>query len=406
MWALISLACFPIVDYVLRLLPIVGSIWDKLILLGLALIAVYRFVAGDRFERLPYHRVMIAFLALGAAYVAIDLPFFAADFEGFRAVYWYMLFVFVLPFVVRERETALQLVRFSLYAGLLISLHGIYQYIVKTPIPPNWIDAGESLRTRAFSLFGSPNIMGSYMILLFPTAVGMAWSASSWRQRILFGGIALAAMMALLFTFTRGAWLALFVALVITAALIDRRLLILILVAAVAAFFIPKIHTRVTQLFDPLYWMKAAKDGRVYRWLLAYDVVRNNPFFGTGLGHFGGAVAARRFNAMYVDNYYAKTIGEMGLVGLFAMLALFWTVMQNLYKRIFKPLRSRPNWPLLAGMFAGLLALLVQNAVENVFEVPAMNFLFWFYVSLLVILTRTGDTHTVDTSLTREEYTT
>jgi putative inorganic carbon (HCO3(-)) transporter len=391
-WGLLLLSWFPLVDYLLRKIPVIGvlgSVWDKLILLVLAVVALKRYLLGERIESLPYHRVLIAFILLGVAYLAIDLSSFAVDFEGFRAVYWYMLYVFVLPYLIDEKF-AKTLVRASLVAAWLISLHGIYQYIVKAPIPSNWVDAGETVRTRVFSVFGSPNIMGSYMILMFPTAAGMAWAARSRGERLFYGIIAASALAALVFTYTRGAWMALFAALVLLGILFDKRLLVVILVAAVAGLFVPAIHKRVFELFTPLYWMKSAKDGRIFRWLLAYDIIRHNPLFGAGLGHFGGAVAARNFNAPYSDNYYAKTLGEMGILGLGMMLTLFVTVMRNLYARIFKPLRAHPDWPLLVGMFTGCLAVLVQCAVENVFEVPAMNFLFWFYVTLMVVMTRSS----------------
>ncbi|GIM45594.1 hypothetical protein DNHGIG_11430 [Collibacillus ludicampi] len=389
-WGIIALTWFPLVDFALRKIPIVGvlgSVWDKLILIVLAALALRRYLLGERIEQLPYHRVLIAFILLGVAYLAIDLSSFAVDFEGFRAVYWYAFYVFVLPYFIDEKF-AKTLVRWSLVAALLISLHGIYQFIVKAPIPSNWVDAGETVRTRVYSVFGSPNIMGSYLILMFPTAAGMAWAARSRKERLFFALIAAATLAALVFTYTRGAWMALFAALVIMAVLFDKRLLILILVAGVAALFVPAIHKRVFELFTPLYWMKSAKDGRIFRWLLAYDIIRHNPLFGAGLGHFGGAVAARNFNAPYSDNYYAKTLGEMGIVGLSTMLTLFVTVMRNLYTRIFKPLRVHQDWPLLLGMFTGCLAVLVQCAVENVFEVPAMNFMFWLFVTLIVIMTR------------------
>lgn len=389
-WSLFALACFPLVDFLLRKLPLVGSVWDKAAFLGLLLLALGRWLAGTQIEQLPFHRMLKAFIALGVAYLVMHLSTFAIDLEGFRAIYWYSFYAFILPFVIEE-DMARRLVKVSLYAGFLIALHGVYQFIVAEPIPRHWADAAENLRTRVFSVFGSPNIMGAYMNVMIVTAAGMAWSV--WRnpnktQRWFYLLLALTAAASLIFTNTRGAWLSLFGALVIISVLFDRRMLIAILVLGGVAMLIPQIQSRFEQLFSGLYWMKAMKDGRIYRWMLTYDVIRHNPLFGLGMGHFGGAVAARNFGTMYVDNYYAKTMAELGLVGLSLMLATFFTVMKNLYARFFKAIRTRQDGPLLLGMYTGLLALLIHNAFENVFEVPAMNFLFWFYVALIVILTR------------------
>ncbi|HEU4964774.1 MAG TPA: O-antigen ligase family protein [Bacilli bacterium] len=392
-WALFALAFFPLVDYLLRQLPLigfVGSIWDKALFLGLLVLALGRFFAGVQIEQLSFHKWLKAFIALGVAYLVMHISTFAVDFEGFRAIYWYSFYAFILPFVVDEK-LAPRLVHASVLAGFVIAIHGVYQYILPVPIPPNWTDAAEHVRTRVFSVFGSPNIMGAYMNLIFATAAGMSWGAFRNKHGKLgwfFLLIALTALASLLFTNTRGAWLALFGALVVTSVLFDRRMLIAIVVVGVVAMFVPQIQSRFEQLFSTLYWTKALKDGRLYRWMTTYDVIRHNPLFGFGMGHFGGAVAARNYGTMYVDNYYAKTMAELGLIGLSMMLTLFVTIMKNLYTRFFKSIRTRQDGPLLLGMYTGLLAVLIQNAVENVFEVPAMNFLFWFFVSLIVIMTR------------------
>lgn len=390
-YSLFALAFFPLTDFVLRELPgklaLLGAVWDKLILIFLAAWAVKAYLEGTRIEQEPYHKILKLFLALGVVYVFINLSDFSIGFEGFRAVYLYSLYAFILPLVVKQ-ETAMKLIRASLYCLLLISLYGIYQFIVKTHIPSNWVDAAETVRTRVFTVFGSPNIMGSYTVLMFPIAAGMALTVRSTKGRFFYAFIAAITAASLAFTYTRGAWMALLVALLVVSALLDKRLLILILVACGAAMLLHPIRQRVTELFTPLYWMKASSDGRIYRWLTTYDIIRENPLFGHGLGHYGGAVAARHYDTIYVDNYYAKTMAEMGLLGLGMMLTLFVTLLRNLYSRIFKPLRSRSYWPLLIGMYTGVLGVLVHNAVENVFEVPAMNFLFWFFVSMIVILTR------------------
>ena len=56
----------------------------------------------------------------------------------------------------------------------VLALHGIWQFIVGVPIPASWTDAAEgAVRTRVYSIFSNPNIMGAYMILFAPMTIGL-----------------------------------------------------------------------------------------------------------------------------------------------------------------------------------------------------------------------------------------
>ena len=51
--------------------------------------------------------------------------------------------------------------RFRPGLGVFLALPGFSQYIVAVPIPASWMTHPETaVRTRVYSIFGSPNIMG------------------------------------------------------------------------------------------------------------------------------------------------------------------------------------------------------------------------------------------------------
>ncbi|GMA66077.1 O-antigen ligase family protein [Alicyclobacillus fastidiosus] len=135
------------------------------------------------------------------------------------------------------------------------------------------------------------------------------------RRKWLFGiGLVLYSL-TLLFTYSRAAWFSLGLSIVIMALLFKRRLLIILGFLFVALFFIPAIHHRIADLFSPMYWTEVDRGGRVARRRQAFAEVKLNPLFGVGPGHYGGAMATMYHLCMYADNYYAKTLGETGIVG-------------------------------------------------------------------------------------------
>ncbi len=384
-WPLYLLAAFPISDYFLHIYPwgIIGGLWDKLLLIFFAVFVVRAYLMGDRRPLFMTHKMIIYVVVLGFVYVLMDTGYLEVAWAGYRVDYMYMLFALLFPYVV-EREDILPLLKFMVFAGFLVALHGVYEYVIAAPIPASWLNLGEHERTRVYSLFGSPNIMGSYMAFIAPTAFGFALYEKHRGKRWFYILAAVFAVMALVFSFTRGAWLAFFVGLIIFTWLADKRLTLAAVIVAVAAFFVPPIHARLDQFLSPVYWAKTVNSGRIARWINAYDQMRNNPWFGAGLGRYGGAVASRFFGVIYVDNYYAKTLAETGLLGLFSYLALLVVYLREVYK-VVKTHFKTPLGYVFIGIFSSLIVMVTHNFVEEIFEVPTMNYLFWFAGSMILI---------------------
>ena len=388
-WPLYLLAAFPISDYFLHIYPwgIIGGFWDKLLLIFFAVFVIRAYFLGDRRTLLQPQKMVVFVAVLGLVYVLMDTGYLEVALAGYRVDYLYMLFMLMFPYIV-EKEDVIPLLKFMVFAGFLVAVHGVYEYVVKVPIPAAWLNLGEHERTRVYSVFGSPNIMGSYMAFIAPTAFGFALYEKHRGKRWFYILASVFTVMSLVFSFTRGAWFAFFIGALIFTWLIDKRLTVVALIVGVAAvFFVPPIHARIAQFLSTVYWAKTIASGRIARWTNAYDQMRNNPFFGAGLGRYGGAVASRFFGVIYVDNYYAKTLAETGLLGLISYLGLLFVYLRAVYKAI-KTYFKTPLGYVFIGVFSSLIVLVAHNFVENIFEVPSMNYLFWFAGSVVLIYTK------------------
>ena len=385
-WSLYLLMAFPIVDFALRLnhLHPIGLIWDKVVLLILLFAAIRKYIAGARPPRFHWYRYAGWFLLFGLALMFTGMGDPLVAIQGYRIDIYYILYAFLIPLLITPQDV-IRLVHVGASVAILIAVHGIYQYIVKTPIPAGFVDVSEHVRTRVFSVLTSPNELGSYMALTTPIVFGLAiYETNRWRKWM-YGIGGFLCGMALLFTFTRGAWAALAVSLLITAVLFERRLLLALVVFGAVAYFLPPIHHRIADLFSPVYWLKATQSGgRIARWLTGFDNLSTNPLFGIGLGRYGGAVAADYHLGIYSDNYYAKTMGEMGLVGLALLFSMHLALVRQMFQNALqKHVRTRF---LLIGGITGLVAVLVHNSMENVFEYAPMAIAYFMYATLFLVL--------------------
>ncbi len=398
---LICIGLYAGVDHVLRdvlAIPVISSLWDEALLLFAAL-----WIFGQRVEAksplaartTPMDCGILLFLTAGFVLMNINAPFFSIQVSGFRASCQYLLWFFIVTRILRDDRDAMRLYGALVGLGIILALHGIYQYIVAVPIPSSWMTHTETaVRTRVYSIFGSPNIMGDFMVMVVPMCAGLAYyvKATKWKIAAWIGTILMC--FACLFTMSRASWVAMAIAVVIFVLLVDRRLLALLVVAGVGACFVPFVRTRIGFLFTDDFTAANTSGGRAGRKLNALNLFYSgNPWVGVGEGMFGGAVAMQNqvldhTDYFYVDNYFLKTMVEMGYCGLAAfclmLLGFLGAACRALSRKAqdFKAGLDR-LFPLCAGMFAGLCGVIVHCFFENIFEEPYMMAWFWSIAGLI-----------------------
>lgn len=390
--ALLAVICYPAVDYALRnsRFLLLASYWDELLLILLVLAWPVQMALRGRltYRLTPMDIPIMLFLAAAVFLFLVRSPQMGIAVEGLRVYVQYVLWFFVASNLLLNKRQARFLVNLLVAMGTLIALHGVYQYIIGVEIPSTWLDSAEGgVRTRVFSILYSPNVLGSFLVLLIPLTVSQLLSAGTRLQRYYYIACLAPMAMSLFFTYSRGAWLAMAGAFVLYGLIYNWRILLALGATVYAApKLIPGISSRIGYMLSPVYLLNSARAGRVARWNKALEKLQNNPLFGEGFGRYGGAVAARYIpSSNYVDNFYLKTAAEAGLIGLAAFVWLLISGVRcilNSYRRLTDPYLKG----LAGGLFAGLMGVLLHNGVENIFEVPSMAVYFWLLLGAAAAL--------------------
>lgn len=386
----LSIGFYVVIDYVVRRLPVIsalGSVWDELLLLFVVFYIVLSRVRSSgkiRLNLTPMDLPVIIYLILGTSHVLIRSLDLGVAIEGFRAVFQHILWYFAATQLVRDEETADKVVDGMILMGLFLGLHAIYQYIVKVPMPGNWVDTAENISTRAFSIIGSPNILGVIFVLLINFAIAKTLASKNIRNRIYYGSTSSIMLAGLLFTMSRGAWLAFAFALgIFTIVLVPKLVVPLAGAGAGFVLFGGGLSERLLYMLSPVYLMKSAAGGRLYRWAIGLELWSRNKLFGVGLGRFGGAVAMNnRLAPFYLDNYYLKTLVEMGIYGVAGLVFIIICFVLFSVRAISNQTTTKGRI-MTIGLFSGAMGVLAQNFVENIFEVPGMVVYFWLTVALI-----------------------
>ena len=389
-------AAYAPIDYLLRdvlCLTAVASVWDELLILVCFVCVFLRRVDGDKriSSRANSVDLFLAFYLLaGLILLYYTVRRLDVNITGFRASMQYILLFFVIVRLIRDERDFMMMYRVMIFIAFAIALHGIWQFIIGVEIPSHWTDQAEAgVRTRVFSIFSNPNIMGAYMLLFAPMAIGMAYSCEDVAEKLFYWFCGICMCLGCLFTMSRGAWMALAVAAVLFSLIIDRKLFALMMMGAVAACFLPFVRSRIGYLFTDDFAVSNARGGRAMRWATAFGYLNREVAWSLGLGYgmFGGAVAMQNqisyYDYMYVDNYYVKTLTENGIVGLSCLLVSLGGLLYNGAKACALTARS-PYKPLCAGMLAGLVGILIHSFFESLWEEPYMMALFFIIAGMLV----------------------
>ncbi len=397
---LIIIGLYLPMDWLLRdilKLGAVASIWDE----GFFALCILYILADRMTARrddtkhqshvTPLDMPILLFVAVGFVLMCVNSPVLSIAIDGYRATVQYMLWFFVSIRLIRSDRDATLIAKVVCLTAIAVALHGIFQYIIGAPIPAHWVSQAEAgVRSRAYSIMGSPNILGAYIVMTAPIVASFAYSAKAMWKKVVAWGFVGVLCLCLLVTFSRGAWVGMCVAVVVFAILQDRRLFAPLLMAVPVAMFIPSIANRITFLFTDDFATASAVGGRALRWAVGKEMMATNPIIGFGLGRFGGAVAMQNqilevtdeFSYFYMDNYYLKIGAEMGYTGLIAFILLMVCLVIIGLRCVG---RSKRNpLPQATGIYAGLCGILAHCYFENIFEEPYMMALFWSLSAVLM----------------------
>lgn len=384
-------------DYTIReilKLNTIGSIWDEGFMVLCVLYLIWRIIF-TKHEQVkpritPIDAPLILFLCIALLVMVMVSPDTSIAVAGYRAVCQFMLWFFVLTRLIENNHDFKTFYYTICTMAVAVGLHGIYQYIVGAPMPAHWVANAEAgMRTRVYSITGSPNIMGALMVMTAPMLAALAYYVKPIWMKCLMWGCTGILCLAVLATFSRGAWFGLAVAVLIFCLCVDIKLLGVVAIGVLGLlFFVPAISNRIAFLFTSDFVEANNKGGRGQRWAAGFVLLRTSPIWGFGLGRFGGAIAMQNqviedLDYFYMDNYYMKTLVEMGYVGLTAYLFLLLSNLLATVRGLFKIRRDRLSL-LSVGMFCGMMGVLTHSFFENIFEVPYMNAYFWGFAAAIM----------------------
>ena len=271
--------------------------------------------------------------------------------------------------VIEDRKAVKNVVILTAITLVLIDRSCLYESMTRT-----WTNFDENKRG------GGPLGFGSNQTAAFLAQFAMFfWGFGQFLKRIklkLFCyGIVALTIFTTMYTFSRGAYFALIVSVLVLGLLKDRKLLLILGVFMVTwQTVVPTpVRERINMTKESNGQLEESAQARVDLWAEAEQSIISHPTFGTGFATFqyGQHVAGLQDT----HNWYVKILVETGIVGLIMNIILLQLLLAMTY-RLFK----RATDPLYRGLGLGLFVATCSSLAANCFGDR------WTYLEITALL--------------------
>jgi O-antigen ligase len=355
------------------------SLW--LVLLALTAMVLKRAWQGDRLiPRSP--------LDFGSWFVSI---YEEATFWALLRLLLYIIVFYLAVEATASRSQTRMLLITLLGMGTLISIVGLIKYF-GGPVPSFWIYGKQG---QLNSTFVNRNHFAGYLEMVFALGLGFTLCRPFIRT-LIWSSCLFLILVALLFSMSRGGWVATLCSLLFMGILFFRQkgvskvkirlaTVALILIAGLSFLGSNLMFQRFQSLGNP---EEPSLVSRVSVWEGSGQLIRENPLHGTGLGTFPWSFAPVRPAGLTLrwreaHNDYIHIATEMGLPVLipvlWGLLLVFRTGL-----RTFRETESRFRAGVTLGALGGIVAILFHSLGDFNIQITSNGILFSVLIGLVV----------------------
>ncbi len=311
----------------------------------------------------------------------------------------FMLVYFVIVNTMRTPEWINRCVNALVGSGVLVAAYGVYQFIAGNA-RLEWLDTGyfTSIQGRVVSLFSNPNMLSSYLVIVFPFLLSKLFKAKTGKGWLLAFISVITVVACAVLTYSRSAWIAMIATFVIYGLIHSKKalkaLISMAFVIPFISFLLPKsIVERFLSIGDI---SESSNFYRVYTWRGSFDLIKDYFFGGIGFGNdayseiypqyaYAGIEAAKHSHSLYLQ--IMISMGVFGLLVFATVIFLF--AQKNL--EFFKNNRDSSLFAYASSAFLAVVGVLIVGLFDYPWYNYRIFYLFWVVFAIACACVRTGD---------------
>lgn len=282
-------------------------------------------------------------------------------------------------------------------AGLMVSLLGIvhYFFIYGVMSVEGLTESTKHMVEikRIGSVFGWPNILGGFLILIIPLSVASIFSTVDKKEKFCMAAVTVAMILAMFLTYSILCWLSflavsvIFIYTFIKKSIPGRNIKPLLNTALIVMFLLGLFLFIIVKRMDLFTSSSAVSRLKYLR--TVFVMIGRHPFLGNGLNAFGlmssRLASSEAGFSTYAHNSYLQVWAETGIVGFAAFISIIGLV---IYHGIRNTVNVKLNKSsiLFVGFFWGITSFLVDNMFNFTILCPQTSLFWWASLAIMLRL--------------------
>jgi|KBSSwiStaDraftv2_1062776.scaffolds.fasta_scaffold65157_3 Lipid A core - O-antigen ligase and related enzymes len=267
---------------------------------------------------LPQDKFLLAFWSL--IFLSTVTVWFQLAYEGWLAFMPVVFCYFLIRVGIRTHSQFRGVIYLLIALNVFQAANGIVQYHTGIGLGdvPMIMD-----RIYGTGIFNDPNDLGMTFVMAVPLVLAVALNrAGRFVNRVLFLLALAAILVALYYTNSRGAVVGLAAALVCYSFLSLKRMTGFVVAAVLVTVVVVAAPARSTQID----YEESSAQGRIQAWAEGLAMLKANPVLGVGYGQY------MEFAPVVAHNSFVHTLAELGLLGGFCLVGMFYWYFVDLRK--------------------------------------------------------------------------
>ena len=337
--------------------------------------------------RIPWAFLPVVGLIVAALVSSIDAASTRLAVQSTLVLTWFASLALLTSNVAQTERVVQWILAALVVSGVLAASYGWLQYAGMLPGP----EGATGIRAIV-STMGNRNHLGGFLLyLFFPASILLIRCRAWWRKALVLLALSLfgATLLLVQQTGVRVTFVLVTLALLVGALIFSVRkpiranrwwiaALVSILLLSAAVTFVNARRTETNVAWLATEWQANSARARTWDWWIGYDMFRDHPATGVGLGLYKVEFIESRADFLATDrgqsydrtfshasqahNEYVQAAAEMGIAGLVMIVGLLATSAISLWRRL-RRTRDADRLDLLL-LSAGILAFLIHSLVS------------------------------------------
>ena len=296
----------------------------------------------------------------------------------------------------------------------IVALCAAVEYFV-VDTSSKWLDVSlfSGIRTRAISFFGNPNVLATFLVLAFPFALIYFIFAKTKSEKFLSIFVCFLFVVATVFTWSRGAWIAIAVSALIFFTVYSKKTLRIFPVLLLGIPVIPIIlpDNIVDRLLSIVNLSDSSISYRIYTWMGSIRMIRDHWIGGIGYGSeafkkiYPSYALSGIEAAEHSHNLFLQVLICLGIGGALTLILLLFLYFQRCSEYIKKPENAESKFYTTAA-FVSVLSAVIMGVFDYIWFNHRVFFVFWIVVAIGAAFIRIGNNERERNSIPPDEHST